>query len=36
MFLQAIELIKQNNLAFGPNKASNSGSVRLSPKWCVC
>lgn len=25
---QAITLIKQHNLAFGPNKASNGGSVR--------
>jgi glutamate dehydrogenase (NADP+) len=28
----AIELIKQNNLAFGPNKASNSGSFALATK----
>lgn len=31
-FAQAIELIKQHNLAFGPNKASNSGSFALATK----
>lgn len=30
--MQAIELIKQHNLAFGPNKASNSGSFALATK----
>jgi hypothetical protein len=30
--MQAIELIKQHNMAFGPNKASNSGSFALATK----